>query len=138
MEEKEKKAQEMYMEYKALDEHIKQLQKHLEAVTNQLIELKATSNSLDEFKKITPNKEIFVPLSSGIFGKAHIINNSELLVNIGANTVVKKDIDSTKKLIQNQIEEIRKVQKRMLEELEKVTNRAALIETQLQSFVSQE
>ena len=137
MEEKEKQAQEMYMQFQALDQHIKQLQKQLEMITHQLIELNVTSNSLDEFKKINAGKDIFVPLSSGIFAKANIKDTSELLVNVGANVAVKKDIDSTKKLIQNQMEEIKKIQKQMIDELEKMTNQAAQLEMQLQGLISQ-
>ena len=135
---KEKKAQEMYMEFKAIEQHIKQLQQQLEAVTNQLIELHGTGSSLEEFRKIDSGKEIFVPLSSGIFAKASVQDTSELLVNVGAGVAVKKDVESTKKLIQNQIEEIKKIQKHMVEELEKLTSHAAGIESQLQSLVSQE
>ena len=137
MEEKEKKAQEMYMEFQMLDQHIKQLQKQLEAVTHQMIELNATSNSLDEFNKTESGKEVFVPLSSGIFAKANISDTSALLVNVGANVVVKKDIASTKKLIQNQMEEIKKIQKQMIEELEKLTSHAAQLEMKLQDLMSQ-
>ena len=101
-ENKEKKAQELYMEFKMVEQHIKQMQAQLEAITHQIMELRSTSSSLDEFKKIDAGKEIFVPLSSGIFAKASVKDTSELLVNVGANTVVKKDVDSAKKLIQNQ------------------------------------
>lgn len=136
-EDKEKKAQEMYMEFQALDQHIKQLQKQLEMVTHQLFELNATSNSLDDFKKIDSGKEIFVPLSSGIFAKANVKDTSELLVNVGANVAVKKDIASTKKLIQEQMEEIKKIQKQMIDELEKMTSHAAQLQMKLQELISQ-
>lgn len=136
-EEKEKKAQELYMEFQVLEQHIKQLQKQLEAVTQQLIELTITGNSLDEFNKINSGKEIFVPLSSGIFAKANVKDTSELLVNVGANVVVKKDVASTKKLIQKQMEEIKKIQEQMINELENLTSHAAQLETNLQGMVSQ-
>ena len=136
-ENKEKKAQELYMEFKVLEQHIKQMQAQLEAITHQLVELHSTGNSLDEFKKISAGKEILVPLSSGIFAKASVNGTSELLVNVGANTVVKKDVDSAKKLIQNQIEEIKKIQKHMINELEKMTNHAAQIEMQLQALIKE-
>ena len=100
MTEKENKAQEIYMEYKAIDEHIKQLQKQLEMLTNHLVEMHSTSSSLDDLDKIKKDKEMFVPISSGIFAKGTISNTSELLVNVGANVVVSKDIASAKKLIQ--------------------------------------
>ncbi|MBI2657428.1 prefoldin subunit alpha [Candidatus Woesearchaeota archaeon] len=138
MEEREKQAQEMYMEFQALDQHIKQLQKQLEMVTHQLMELHSTSSGLEEFNKIGQGKEILVPLSSGIFAKASIKETSELLVNVGANIVVKKDVASAKKLIQGQMEEIKKIQKQMVDELEKMTSHAAGIEARLQQLVSQE
>ena len=136
MDDKEKKAQELYMQFQMLDQHIKQLQRQLEAVTSQLIELSVTSSSLDEFKNLSSGKEIFVPLSSGIFAKASIKDTSELLVNVGANVAVKKDVTSTKSLIQNQMEEIKKIQKQMIDELEKMTSHAAQLEMQLQNAVS--
>ncbi len=137
MEEKEKKAQELYLEFQMIDQHIKQLQKQLELVTNQLVELNITSNSLDEFNKINEGREVLVPLSSGIFAKASIKDTSQLLVNVGANVVVKKDTASAKRLIQEQIAEIKKIQKQMVEDLEKMTVHAAALERKLHSFISE-
>ena len=71
-EEKEKKMQETYMEFQMIDQNIKQLQKQLEMLTNQMMEVNSTINGLDEFNKINGEKQIFVPLSSGIFAKATI------------------------------------------------------------------
>ena len=137
MEEKEKKAQEMYTQFQMLEQRIKQLQQQLEGITSHLMELNATSSSLEEFGKVSPGKEVFVPFSSGIFAKASIKDVSELLVNVGANVVVKKDIASTKDIIRIQIEEIKKIQKQMVYDLEKMTNHAAQIEMQLQSLISE-
>ncbi|MBI2659140.1 prefoldin subunit alpha [Candidatus Woesearchaeota archaeon] len=138
MEQKEKKVQEMYMEFKMLDNYIKQLQSQLEMVTHQLIELNSTNSSLNEFAKLDAGKEIFVPLSSGIFAKASIKDTSKLLVNVGANVAVKKDIESTKKLIEKQMEEIKKIQKQMANDLEKMTHHAAQLEMKLQGMASEE
>ena len=137
MTEKEQKTQEIYMEYKAIDEHIKQLQKQLEALTNHLVEMHSTNSSLEDLDKIKKHKEIFVPISSGIFAKGTINDTSELLVNVGANVVVTKDIASAKKLIQHQIDEMKKVHKRMLEELQNMAQKAAELEMQLQSLTSE-
>ena len=137
MTEKENKTQEIYMEYKAIDEHIKQLQKQLEVLTSHLVEMHSTSNSLDDLDKIKKDKEMFVPISSGIFAKGTINSTSELLVNVGANVVVSKDIASTKKLIQYQIDEMKKVHKRMIEELQNMAQKAAELEAQLQGMASE-
>ena len=137
MTEKENKTQEIYMEYKAIDEHIKQLQKQLEVLTSHLVEMHSTNSSLEDLDKIKKDREMFVPISSGIFAKGTINSTSELLVNVGANVVVSKDIASAKKLINHQIDEMKKVHKRMLEELEKMAQRAAELEVQLQGLTSE-
>ncbi|MBI2558437.1 prefoldin subunit alpha [Candidatus Woesearchaeota archaeon] len=137
MEDKEKKAQEMYLQFQAIEQNIKQLEKQLEVVTHQLMELSVTSSGLDELDTIKAGKDIFVPLSSGIFAKAVIKDTSELLVNVGANVIVKKDNVSTKRLIQNQVEEIRRIQKQIIDELEKMTGYAAQLEMQLQGILAQ-
>ena len=138
MENKQEKTQEMYMEFQALDQRIKQIQKHLEVLTSQIMEMAGTSSSLDEFDKIKKGNEIFVPLSSGIFAKATLSGTSELLVNVGANTVVTKDVQSAKKLINSQIDEMKKLHKKMVEDLEKMAERAGQLEMQLQKMVSEE
>ena len=138
MENKEKKAQEMYMEYQMVDQRIKKLQAQLESVTGQLMELDATSSGLDEFGKIKGEREILLPLSSGIFARARIKDTSELLVNVGANVIVRKDILSAKKLISGQMEEIKKVQKKMADEMEKMAAKAGELEMKLQEIVSKE
>lgn len=137
MDDKEKQAQEMYMEYQMLDQSIKKMQAQLEAITNQLMEAASTNNAIDELDKIKSGREIFVPISSGIFIKATIKETSDLLVNVGAGAVVQKGRASAKKLVQTQIEEMKKIHERMVSELEKMAGRAGEIEQALQKTMPQ-
>ncbi|HLC62380.1 MAG TPA: prefoldin subunit alpha [Candidatus Nanoarchaeia archaeon] len=137
MEQNEKQAQEMYMEYQMLDQHIKKMQAQLEAITNQLMEAASTNSAIDELEKIKNGMEIFVPISSGIFVKAAIKDTSDLLVNVGAGAVVQKGRASAKKLVQAQIEEMKKIHERMVSELGKMAARAGEIEQALQKIMPQ-
>jgi prefoldin alpha subunit len=131
------KTQEMYMEYQLLGQQIKQAQQQLEGLTGQLVELDSTKSSLYEFEKVKPDKEIFVPISSGIFAKAQIKDTKELLVNVGSNVVVSKDISQAKKLIEKQIVELKGIQKRMIENLEKMMDNAAQMEASLKAVMKE-
>ena len=137
MEQNEQKAQEMYMEYQMLDQHIKKMQSQIETITSQLMEATSTRHSLDELEKMKTGKEIFVPISSGIFVKGTINNTKDLLVNVGAGAVVQKDLPSAKILIQAQIDEMKKVHEKMANEIEKMAKRAAEIEQELQKLMPQ-
>jgi prefoldin alpha subunit len=137
MNDKEQKAQELYVEYQSIEQKIKHLQKQIELLTGQLVDANSTGRSLDEFKNLKEGSEILFPLTSGIFAKAELKGTTELLVNVGAGTVVSKDVPSAKKLISGQIMEMEKVHKRMADELNKSIERAGYIETQLQKIVAE-
>ncbi len=137
MQDKEKIMQEMYMQYQMLDQNIKQMQKQLEMVTGQLYELTVTLSSLDGVQKIDLKKEVLIPLSAGIFAKGSLKTNSELLVNVGANVVVKKDIPSTRNLIQRQIEDVKKIQEQTIAEIENLAKHASQVEMQLHKMASE-
>lgn len=92
---------------------------------------------MDEIKKVKQGSEILVPLSSGIFAKASLKDNDGLLVNVGANTIVKKSVSDTKKLIEKQSSEVRKLQEQMLEQLQKAAAAAESSEKELQKLVEE-
>ena len=135
--ENEKKAQELYIQLQMIQENAKQIYKQLQVAESQLMELVMTSQSLDEFRQIKEKTEIFVPLNSGIFVKAELGKADVLLVNVGANVAVKKDISSTKKLVERQLEQLREVRERMASDLKKLTMQGGMIEEELQKLVSQ-
>jgi len=136
MKEEEKKLQEKYMEMKMLEEQMKEIQKQTQVVEQQLVELTTTTQSLEDFKKTNKGDEILVPISSGIFAKAGLKDNKEFLVNVGADTIVKKDIDSTKKLIEKQVEEMKELHATVNMQMQRLALHASSIEKELRELAS--
>jgi len=136
MKEDEKKLQEKYMEMKMIEEQMREVHKQAQTVEQQLMELIATTQSIEDLKKTKKGDEILVPISSGIFTKAELKNNEEFLVNVGADTVVKKDIDSTKKLMEKQVEEMRELHAKINLQMQKLAIHASAIEEELKRLVS--
>ena len=133
---KEKKLQKLYLQFQILDQNIKQIQQQATTLNAQLVELVGATHNLEDLKNVKKGTEILVPISSGVYAKAEIKDNENILVNVGANTNVKKSVDDTKKIIETQIEEMKKLQKQMLEELNHLTTQAALIENEMNKISS--
>ena len=131
------KMQELYLKLQMVHEQIKEIEKQDQMFNNQLVELTSTIQSLDDFKKLKEGTEILVPLNRGMYAKAELKNNEKLLVNVGSNVTVKKDIESTKKLINEQITEITNVQQQMVMNLQQLTSQAALIEGEINKISSE-
>ncbi len=136
MKENEEKLQKLYLEFQMLDQHIKQLEKQSAAINNQLMELMVTIQSLDDMEHTDEKTEILVPLSNGIYTKAELKDNKNLIVNVGSNTALIKDISSTKKMIEDQIDEIKKLQEDLVNQLQTQTLKAASLEQEISKTAS--
>ena len=90
--------QEKYIELQMIEQQMKQIQKQAQLVDSQMNELAVAHQALDDIKKTKPGTKILVPISNGIFAKAEIKDNEDLIVNVGANVIVNKDFESTKGL----------------------------------------
>tara|TARA_B100002003_G_C13719288_1_gene360256 strand:- start:67 stop:486 length:420 start_codon:yes stop_codon:yes gene_type:complete len=136
MKPEEKKLQEKYMEMQMIEEQLKEMQKQAQTVEQQLMELMANSVGIDEFKKTNEGDEILVPISSGIFAKASLKDNKEFLVNVGADTVVSKDVDSTKKLMAKQVAEMQELHSKMNMQMQKMSMYASNLQEELKGLAS--
>ncbi|MAE43360.1 prefoldin subunit alpha [Candidatus Woesearchaeota archaeon] len=132
----EEELQKLYMEFQMLHNNIKQLEKQNEVLEKQLMELLMANQSLDDMKKAKKGTEILVPLSSGIYAKAELKDNENFIVNVGSNITVNKNLESTKKVIENQIDEMQALQKSLVDELQKNTVKAALMEKEINKIGS--
>ena len=95
-----------------------------------------TNQGLEDAKKIKPGTEILVPLSGGIYAKAELKDSKNFIVNVGANIAVVKDLDSTKKLIENQIDEVKNLQEALVNQLQNQTTKAAMLEQEMNKIAS--
>lgn len=136
MEESEEKLQKLYMEFQMLDQQIKRLEKQNESLSSHLMELMATSQSLEDMGKVSNGAEILVPLSSGIYAKAELKDNNNFIVNVGANIALSKDVQSTKKIIENQISEIKKLKESLMLQTHSQMQKAASLEQEMEKIAS--
>ena len=136
MTEKQEKLQKLYVEFQVLNNSIKQLENQSGALETQLMELRITNQSLDDMKKVKSGTNILVPISSGIYVKAEIKDTNSFTVNVGSNITLSKDLNSTKKIIENQIDEIKKLQENFVNELQSNTSKAGLLEKEITEIAS--
>lgn len=102
-------------------------------VERQKADLQIVQQSLDDLKKTKIGNEILVPVSSGIFAKAELKDNSKLLVNVGGNTTVERTIEETKEMLSKQMNEVAKLEKDLEAQLKKLAEEAIHIETEINS-----
>lgn len=126
--------QQKYIELQYLDQQIKQIQQQINLLSQHSSELKKLEENLRDLESVESKKDIFVSLGSGIFLKAQLQDNKNVLMNIGANTLTMMDMDASKKIITDQIKEIEETMKQIETELEPIVFRNMLLQQEIQEL----
>ena len=99
-----------------LQQALKQVQQQLQMLAQQREELDQVHDSVVEMKSVDKGQEILVPLGAGIFTQGTLTQTKTLLLNVGAQVVVEKNVDDALTLIEKQMKELQTIEQSMQEE----------------------
>ncbi|MBI2577210.1 prefoldin subunit alpha [Candidatus Woesearchaeota archaeon] len=136
MAEKDNELKEKYYEMKAIEEHLQNLNQQAQAVDSQLDDLRSSVRSLREYEKLKDGDTVLLPLCSGVFAKAKLQDSSGLYVNVGANTVVKKNPSGTLQLLEKQFSEMQELHLTVISQLQRLANHAKTVEEELNALAA--
>ena len=106
------------------------IQQNLMNLKNQLLSLNSQTEELIRLKedlisiKDVKDKKTLVPLGAGIFLESELKQLKEVVMNVGSNILVKKDFNSSTKILDKQIEELKNIQSQLEKEISKIELRA--------------
>jgi prefoldin alpha subunit len=131
----EKKAQKIYMEINGIHQQIGEFQKQIQQLEETIQEVQESKKGLDEISNQEEDKEILVPIVSGIFAKAEIKNTKSFIVNVGSSIAVEKPVSDVKKLLDQQLKEIQKTQNNFIDYLQKLTLQAQKLKKEMELII---
>lgn len=130
VEDKQEELRQKYVELQMIGEQMKQLQQQSQMLDEQFVELNVTLQGLDELHNIKKDKEILVPIATGIFTKAEL-KGGDLIVNVGSNVLVKKDVKTTIDMTRERVKTVEQYQAQTMENLTQMALRAQQLEVDL-------
>jgi len=101
----EQKLQEKYLQLQLLDAQMKNFQQEMTLMEQKKSELLRMSEGLDGLKTLKKGADIRAPMGAGVYVESKLDNVSEILLNVGANVMVRKPINDAIKLVKDQIEQ---------------------------------
>lgn len=133
--EKEKQIQENYIELQRVASGLKELQRNIQVMDEQIIEVLSVTQALKDLGEVKVGTKAFMPIASGIFVKAELKENKELLVNVGANVSVIKSVDEAIHMLESKMEELKIQRQSFLQDLEELGTRAQELEEELNALL---
>ncbi len=137
-EQKQALAQRFAQELNLLQNLGESLQKQIELLNQNLLEISLTANTLNELEKNEGEKEILVSLGSGSFVQGQLPKTETVIVGLGAGVSADRTIPEAKKLLEERAEAYGKLVERSRGELEKVLSRVNTLQPQLQALLEAE
>lgn len=132
MDEQEKQEQiQKTLELNALDLRLRELEQSLILLERQISELQLCQLSLDELENVKKGTEMMAPLGSGIFVKANLAENKEILLDIGAKALCKKSTQETKEVLKQKLEKAIDVHARLATEMQNLAQNIVGLEQRL-------
>ncbi len=130
----EKGVRQKYLELQIASERMRQLEQQLEAVQEKHMDLEMSRESLGELGR-AEKTSMLVPVSDGIFAKAELKDNKELIVNVGAGVCVKKSVEEAQKMLEESMEELKSASKEIIEALQRTAEQSQMLEKELGSML---
>ncbi len=101
-----KEIEEAYQKMQIVSEEAKEIQQQISLLNMQHQELFKILEGIDSLKGKQPDSSLLTNLGAGVFFKTKIEDCRNLLVNVGAETVIEENIDSVRSRIASQLMEI--------------------------------
>jgi len=137
--EKEKKAelQQKLVVYQLMQKHLEELREQALMLERKFVELETAKQTLSDLEKTKKGNELFFPLGAGIYAKANVHDNKDLMMDLGAGIVARKSPASAKKILEEREKEIEDSGKGLQDEMTTTAAKLNEIANELQKMAGQ-
>ncbi len=106
------------LENQILQAYFSEMQQQISEIESKKAELEYLKDGLSQLKG-QKNKDILIPLGSGVLAKGKLSDDEKVIVNVGSNLLVKKTIKEAAEIIDEQIKELSSVLAQLEQEIQK-------------------
>ena len=128
----EEQLQQMYMQLQQIDTQIQQLDTELKTIEQKKAEFSKLAEDLGKISQAKVNSNTFSNIGAGIFAGAKLTNTKDFLINVGANTYVKKPVKDVQSLLKKQSKELETVQAQIQQNVQMLSMQAQIIQSEMQ------
>lgn len=129
----DQETQRKVMEFSMLEEERKKLEEQLQAIAQQNANFLSLKENLKDIEK--HEGEFFASVGSGVFMKSKLLDNKQVLINVGAGIIVEKDSKEAQKIVDRQMKKLNEVKEEVEKHVEKNFGSLVKLEGELRNLV---
>ncbi|RLG16771.1 prefoldin subunit alpha [Nanoarchaeota archaeon] len=113
------------IEMELVRQRMQELEQHLVMLETRIQELEVIKSALESLEA---DRDALIPIGPGVLVKGKILDKEKVLMEVGANFVIEKDVEGAKETIERSQEKIEKAMLSMKAELADLYDRMREIE----------
>jgi prefoldin alpha subunit len=117
--EKERELQEKILAYRIFESRLNALLKQRDLIVNKIVEINSTLESIDEIEK---SDEALFSIGSEAYVKGKIVDKEKVIIEIGANIAIEKNMKEAKETLEKRKREMEKSLAQIQEEAMKISS----------------
>ena len=110
-----------------LNQQHQQINQQLSQVDSNIEELKKLLDNVHDLSKVKDKSKSLFYIGGGLYLEGELKPVKEILMNVGAGVTVKKPIDKSIKVLENQIKDLEKLKDKMEQDLNKISLKMASV-----------
>lgn len=120
-------------EYGALAQLLEDVRRRVDILNTTLAEISAAKSALEEVSSLSEGEELLVPIGAGVFVRAKLAGKDKVLVTLGANIMVEKALEDTRKYLEEREQKVKDALQKSVADYQALVSRLRDIEQRLRS-----
>lgn len=127
----------LVVELQILQETAESIQSRIGLTNAAINEVQIAYNTLEGIKKEKRGSSLLIPIGGGSYVKSKLDDSNTLIVGIGANVAVEKNVDEAQEAFQTRLVRFEKVRNSLQQQLEEIATKITNTRTQFQTLSEQ-
>jgi len=133
---KEEELRQLMTQISAVEYQISFLQQQFGSLTERIAELRVSLSTLNSIQK-AKDEDILLPVGGSVYAFGKLMDNSRVIIGLGANIFAEKGIDEAIKDINERQLEMERLQKQMRQQLEQLQENLTALRIKAQNLANQ-
>lgn len=132
---KDQEVQQEYFKLQMLDSQMKELDKNVSTMEEQVLQLRNLKESIGKVSNCKEGSTLQAPISPGIYLETELKSSKNVIVNVGSNIFIKKDVKGAQETVQNRVEYVQKIIEELVKDREDLQKQVKKSQEKIQGHV---
>lgn len=129
---REKELEKSIFELNIMNAKLQEMEQQLQIIEKQINEFQMTSLALEDLETTEVNNELLSPIGQNIFVKSKLLDNKEVIIDLGSKVFAKKSIEEALEIVNKKFKDFVSIREKIAEQAQMLAQEMMTIQKNIQ------